>query len=70
MTSTSPSRTPESDGDTVWARRRATGNGHGGQPGHLHHEENIGETPAHVIFVELKEPGAPTDSVLDELGPC
>jgi hypothetical protein len=22
-----------------------------------HHGENIGETPTHVIFVELKEPG-------------
>ncbi len=38
-------------------------------PAQLHHGENIGETPTHVIFVELKEPGAPTDSVPDELGP-
>ena len=43
-------------------------------PAQQHHGENIGATPTHVIFVELKEPGA--DSVAqgdlvpdDELGP-
>jgi beta-alanine degradation protein BauB len=27
-------------------------------PAQEHHGENIGDTPTHVIFVELKEPGA------------
>lgn len=31
-------------------------------PAQEHHGENIGETPTHVIFVELKEPGTTTDS--------
>jgi quercetin dioxygenase-like cupin family protein len=32
-----------------------------------HHGENIGDTPTHVIFVELKEPG--TSSRSGPLGP-
>lgn len=31
-------------------------------PAQAHHGENIGETPTHVIFVELKEPGTSNDS--------
>lgn len=31
-------------------------------PAQEHHGENIGETPTHVIFVELKEPGTFNDS--------
>lgn len=27
-------------------------------PAQEHHGENIGDTPTHVLFVELKEPGA------------
>ena len=27
-------------------------------PAQEHHGENIGDTPTHVVFVELKEPGA------------
>jgi quercetin dioxygenase-like cupin family protein len=30
-------------------------------PAQTHHGENIGETPTHVIFVELKEPVASGD---------
>ena len=29
-------------------------------PAQEHHGENIGDTPTHVIFVELKDPGAGT----------
>lgn len=36
-------------------------------PAQEHHGENIGDTPTHVIFVELKEPGASSKS--DPLGP-
>lgn len=30
-------------------------------PAQQHHGENIGDTPTHVIFVELKEPGTSSD---------
>ena len=36
-------------------------------PAQEHHGENIGDTPTHVIFVELKEPGARPDTA--PLGP-
>lgn len=36
-------------------------------PAQEHHEENIGDTPTHVIFVELKEP-APTQPETSTLG--
>ena len=36
-------------------------------PAQEHHGENIGDTPTHVIFVELKDPGAGTKA--DVLGP-
>jgi len=36
-------------------------------PAQEHHGENIGETPTHVIFVELKEPAVRADT--DVLGP-
>ena len=36
-------------------------------PAQEHHGENIGDTPTHVIFVELKEPGAPGET--GPLGP-
>lgn len=36
-------------------------------PSQRHHGENIGDTPTHVIFVELKEPGA--EASADALGP-
>ena len=39
-------------------------------PAQEHHGENIGETPTHVIFVELKEtPRQPEDPTRSELGP-
>jgi quercetin dioxygenase-like cupin family protein len=37
-------------------------------PAQEHHGENIGDTPTHVIFVELKESGAGAGS--DQLGPA
>jgi len=36
-------------------------------PAQEHHGENIGDTPTHVIFVELKEPGI--SSGAGQLGP-
>jgi beta-alanine degradation protein BauB len=36
-------------------------------PAQEHHGENIGDTPTHVIFVELKDPGAAGGS--EPLGP-
>ncbi len=36
-------------------------------PAQEHHGENTGDTPTHVIFIELKEPG--TSSGPDPLGP-
>lgn len=36
-------------------------------PAQEHHGENIGDTPTHVIFVELKEPGTSNGS--SPLGP-
>jgi hypothetical protein len=36
-------------------------------PAQTHHGENIGETPTHVVFVELKESGTSDDS--GTLGP-
>ena len=38
-------------------------------PAQQHHGENIGETPTHVIFVELKEAGSDRSSAADVLGP-
>lgn len=40
-------------------------------PAQQHHGENIGETPTHVIFVELKEAtgGSGETSAADRLGP-
>ena len=40
-------------------------------PAQQHHGENIGETPSHVIFVELKEvaSGSGEPSAADGLGP-
>ena len=37
-------------------------------PAQEHHGENIGDTPTHVIFVELKEPGTAAGS--SQLGPA
>lgn len=37
-------------------------------PAQEHHGENIGDTPTHVIFVELKEPGTAAGS--PQLGPA
>ena len=36
-------------------------------PAQEHHGENVGGTPTHAIFVELKEPGAPGER--GSLGP-
>jgi quercetin dioxygenase-like cupin family protein len=40
-------------------------------PAQQHHGENIGETPTHVIFVELKgvDTGSPSDPTTAEIGP-
>lgn len=39
-------------------------------PAQVHHGENIGDTPTHVIFVELKQPlGAPDSPSAAGLGP-
>ena len=39
-------------------------------PAQQHHGENIGDTPTHVIFVELKEPRTELEEpARDELGP-
>jgi hypothetical protein len=38
-------------------------------PAQQHHGENIGETPTHVIFVELKEPGDPAPAYAGTIGP-
>lgn len=42
-------------------------------PAQQHHGENIGETPTHVVFVELKEAtpvlGKTISSVSNEIGP-
>jgi quercetin dioxygenase-like cupin family protein len=37
-------------------------------PAQKHHGENIGGTPTHVTFIELKEPG--TAAVASQLGPA
>jgi hypothetical protein len=36
-------------------------------PAQVHHGENVGDSPTHVIFVELKEPGVPIGT--GSLGP-
>jgi hypothetical protein len=36
-------------------------------PAQEHHGENVGDSPTHVIFVELKEPGISTGT--GSLGP-
>jgi beta-alanine degradation protein BauB len=42
-------------------------------PAQHHHGENIGKTPTHVVFVELKEPsaasGEKSGSISERLGP-
>jgi quercetin dioxygenase-like cupin family protein len=39
-------------------------------PAQQHHGENIGDTPTHVIFVELKEPApTPADGPPPAIGP-
>jgi hypothetical protein len=40
-------------------------------PAQTHHGENIGETPTHVLFVELKSSGSGSDVsvAIDQLGP-
>lgn len=42
-------------------------------PAQEHHGENIGQTPTHVLFVELKQPAATADGAHDDerrtLGP-
>ena len=40
-------------------------------PAQLHHGENIGETPTHVVFVELKDVDRriPSDPAITEIGP-
>lgn len=40
-------------------------------PAQEHHGENIGETPTHVIFVELKgvDRQRPSDSAITQIGP-
>jgi hypothetical protein len=40
-------------------------------PAQMHHGENIGETPTHVLFVELKEvaSGSDTSGAAERLGP-
>jgi hypothetical protein len=40
-------------------------------PAQTHHGENIGDTPTHVVFVELKDAGSDADEPLpvDRLGP-
>ena len=40
-------------------------------PAQEHHGENVGETPTHVIFVELKEPATmPADPSHTGIGPA
>ncbi len=38
-------------------------------PAQEHHGENIGETPTHVLFVELKEPGPQGAAATGDIGP-
>ncbi len=40
-------------------------------PAQIHHGENIGETPTHVVFVELKDVDRrnPSDPAITEIGP-
>ena len=40
-------------------------------PAQTHHGENIGETPTHALFIELKETTSDADEpvALDRLGP-
>ena len=38
-------------------------------PAQEHHGENIGTTPSHVVFVELKEGAGPAASDADGIGP-
>jgi hypothetical protein len=38
-------------------------------PAQEHHGENIGQTPTHVLFVELKEPTPARSTPEDSLGP-
>lgn len=38
-------------------------------PAQQHHGENIGETPTHVIFVELKDTRAPGTGTAADIGP-
>jgi hypothetical protein len=38
-------------------------------PAQEHHGENIGDTPTHVLFVELKGPEARRPAKTSEIGP-
>jgi quercetin dioxygenase-like cupin family protein len=76
---TTPHQHPDSVMYTLssFRRRLVSGDAHrdvelqagtvGWLPAQEHHGENIGDTPTHVIFVELKEPG--TSSGAGPLGP-
>lgn len=71
---TTPHRHPDSVMYTLTSFRRRLVSGEarrevaldagtvGWLPAQEHHGENIGETPTHVIFVELKEPGTSNGS--------
>ena len=76
---TTPHQHPDSVMYTLSTFRRRLGSGQqerevelgagtvGWLPAQEHAGENIGDTPTHVIFVELKEPGAPESHVV--IGP-
>jgi beta-alanine degradation protein BauB len=76
---TTPHHHPDSVMYTLSAFRRRLVSGDAGRevelaagtvgwlPAQEHHGENIGDTPTHVIFVELKEPGTSTEAL--PLGP-
>jgi quercetin dioxygenase-like cupin family protein len=76
---TTPHRHPDSVMYTLSSFRRRLVSGDAGRevelgagavgwlPAQEHHGENIGDTPTHVIFVELKEPGPASGS--SSLGP-
>lgn len=78
---TTPHRHPDSVMHTLSSFRRRLASGGeereveipagttGWLPAQEHHGENIGDTPTHVLFVELKEP-APTQVETPTLGPA
>ena len=81
--STTPHQHPDSVMYTLTSFRRRLVSGGGGReveltagtvgwlPAQQHHGENIGDTPTHVIFVELKEApqSLPEASADSQLGP-